>query len=312
MTRRAARLCRLLAAATLLFAATAASRAEVERRFSFSLSPEYRSDELSWSIAGEADGTNPNILSELDWRDLRAYGLRGGLEYRALRWLALGAEGSYAWITDGANTDSDYDRDDRRGLFSRSTAETDGYLLDAEAVVAVDFFARSARFGAAPLAGLAFYRQHLNDTSGVQRVDKETGETGPFPGLDSEYTAGWTGGFAGLKLWARPSRAISAALEARFYLADYGAEAVWNLRDDFKQNPSFRHDAGGEGWSVRLAAGWEFRPLWTLALYAGWRSFSAKDGTDTTFTKSDGVIKTRLNKSEWDSFQAGLKLTRAF
>ena len=36
----------------------------------FVFSAGYRKDELDWNIAGNINGNNPNILSELTWEDL--------------------------------------------------------------------------------------------------------------------------------------------------------------------------------------------------------------------------------------------------
>ena len=39
----------------------------------FTLSAGYRQDDLDWSIAGNDNGENPNILSELTWEDVESY-----------------------------------------------------------------------------------------------------------------------------------------------------------------------------------------------------------------------------------------------
>lgn len=41
-------------------------------RTSLSLDAGFRSDDLDWSIAGDADGNNPNILSELTWENIKS------------------------------------------------------------------------------------------------------------------------------------------------------------------------------------------------------------------------------------------------
>ena len=33
----------------------------------------YRRDDLDWNIAGDSNGNNPNILSELTWDDIESY-----------------------------------------------------------------------------------------------------------------------------------------------------------------------------------------------------------------------------------------------
>jgi hypothetical protein len=36
----------------------------------------YRVDDLNWNIAGDINGNNPNIISELTWDDLESYQLK--------------------------------------------------------------------------------------------------------------------------------------------------------------------------------------------------------------------------------------------
>jgi hypothetical protein len=43
---------------------------------SVNLSAGYRTDKLNWNIAGNRQGTNPDIRSELTWSDLRIYQLK--------------------------------------------------------------------------------------------------------------------------------------------------------------------------------------------------------------------------------------------
>jgi hypothetical protein len=40
------------------------------------LSAGYRTDTLNWHIAGNLQGTDPNVLSELTWSDLKIYQLK--------------------------------------------------------------------------------------------------------------------------------------------------------------------------------------------------------------------------------------------
>jgi len=42
----------------------------------FTLSTCYRVDELDWNIAGDINGNNPNVLSELAWDDVESYQLK--------------------------------------------------------------------------------------------------------------------------------------------------------------------------------------------------------------------------------------------
>ena len=100
--------------------------------FNFGLLAGYRIDQLDWNIAGNNAGTNPNILSELTWKDLEIYQVqfkpsvtlgnshRGGVRYHLRGMLGWGS------IVDGSNQDSDYAGDNRTLEFSRSNNSAGG------------------------------------------------------------------------------------------------------------------------------------------------------------------------------------------
>ncbi|MCJ7596536.1 MAG: hypothetical protein MUO52_17355, partial [Desulfobacterales bacterium] len=43
---------------------------------SLDLSNGYRVDDFDWNVAGNLSGTNPNIYSEVTWRDIEIYQVR--------------------------------------------------------------------------------------------------------------------------------------------------------------------------------------------------------------------------------------------
>ena len=68
----------LVLSLSLIFAATNAGGAEIKS--AIELSNGYRVDRLDWNIAGNLAGTNPNVLSELTWRDIEIYQFNIGLK----------------------------------------------------------------------------------------------------------------------------------------------------------------------------------------------------------------------------------------
>ena len=97
----------------------------------FTLSAGYRVDDLDWSIAGNINGNNPNVLSELTWDDVESYQvkLQGNFVWPNI--IALKGYVNYGWIFDGDNQDSDYLGDNRTLEFSRSNNSTDDdYVWD--------------------------------------------------------------------------------------------------------------------------------------------------------------------------------------
>lgn len=149
----------------------------------FTLSAGYRVDDLGWSIAGDINGNNPNVLSELTWDDVESYQLKfqGSIVWPDI--IAFRGYANYGWIFDGDNHDSDYLGDNRTFEFSRSNNSTDDdYVWDASLAIGYPF-----RFGHAvvgtitPLLGYSYHEQNLNIADGNQIIP----ELGPFSGLDS-------------------------------------------------------------------------------------------------------------------------------
>src|SRR5688500_9923420 len=73
-----------------------------------SLSFGYVEDNLSWSIAGNLNGENPNIYSELIWSDVRAAQMRFHFQFDFLNFLIFSSDFTGATIRTGSATDSDY------------------------------------------------------------------------------------------------------------------------------------------------------------------------------------------------------------
>ena len=103
----------------------------------------YRSDDLDFNIAGDINGNNPNIISELTWEDLESYQVKfqGSLVWPGI--IALKGSANYGWIFNGKNQDSDYGGDNRTFEYSRSNNNTDdNNVWDASLAVGYPF-----RFG---------------------------------------------------------------------------------------------------------------------------------------------------------------------
>ena len=86
----------------------------------FDLSAGYRTDSLSWSIAGDNNGHYVNILSELKWSDLTIYQLKLSNRTVIQERFLLRGHLDFGVVRSGSNRDSDYDGDDRTLEFSRS------------------------------------------------------------------------------------------------------------------------------------------------------------------------------------------------
>lgn len=277
----------------------------------FTVATGYRRDHFDWNIAGDSNGQNPNILSELTWKNLEIYQVGGKGTLTAGKYLSLRGALDFGWIYNGDNQDSDYNLDDRGGEFSRSNNKAnDGSVLDASIGMGVPWKTQVGThpFRITPLAGYSYHEQRLKILKGFQAIPA----TGPFGGLGSEYEAKWKGPWLGLDLWLKPAARWTLLGTFEYHWADYRADARWNLRTDLAQPKSFRHSADGSGIVGSLGIGYSLPNEWILNMSGQIQDWSTDSGLDTTFYRNGTTAQTRLNEVNWDSFSVTLGATRRY
>lgn len=264
-------------------------------------------EKLQWSIAA-SDGS-PNVLSELSFRSATTVVGVLGIRYRAPEW-SIGGEVSYGGLTGGTVQDDDYAIDNRQGLFSRSLSAIDGhYVLGIRASVDGTLW-HSERGEIRLMTGARYYEQRFHITRGIQIVPP----TGSFRGpLSSMFDARWYGTEIGLNGRARilETPIWVHAMGTWLPFVVYDARGWWNLRPDFQQNPSFRQDAYGWGWSLDL--GLSYMMSERIELGGGWRTlqFSAtRSGTIRQYLSNGNEPTGKLNEANAASNLFYLELTR--
>lgn len=296
------------------------SKPDIQLETTFSLSVGMRQDRFEWSVAGNKDGTDPNILSELTWSDVDSYQLHFSNRTCVGSFLYFRADFSYAWIRDGTLRDSDYDEDDRVGEYSRSISETnDDQLWDLSLGVGYPFFFMDRRLMVAPLMGGSLHKQNFQITDGRQVITWEDGPAiGPLSGLNSTYRAKWMGPWVGCDLRyliaqrsnSRPE--ISVGLSMELHWAAYEGEGNWNLRSDLEHPKSFEHNADGNGIVLGAELLIGLRSNLDLRLSAGYQHWDTRSGTDRKFRTDGTTSETRLNDVDWDSHSVMVGVTYHF
>ena len=286
----------------------------------FTLAAGVRRDRLQWTIAGNRNGTHPNILSELEWPDVDSYQFQLTSRTILAERLYLRAQLGYAWINDGWVRDSDYSGDNRSGEYSRSISESDDdrlwdVLLGVGRPISI-----GRHFMVAPLLGVSLHRQDLRIRNGSQVLTQPGGPPlGTLEGLNSTYQAEWFGAFLGcdLRYFFIPERAGFARMEGGLGLqwhwdARFEAEADWNLRSDFAHPKSFAQHADGEG--VSLDAEWVVwvTPRWAVSVSANYQKWETDPGRQRYFLANGSTAVTRLNAVEWESGSCMLGIAYEF
>lgn len=253
-----------------------------------------------FSIAGTKSGGPPNILSELEFLSLDSavYEIYAGIrEGRGALTLGYG----FGSMSGGIYRDSDYLRDDRQSIFSLSTGNADGNLyywnLDYSYRLLAD--ESEEKFNTSyldALIGFQEWHEKVKLTNGVQEFG---GTLGPFGGLSSTYEFIWKSYRIGLEGGLPIYKGFGLKGAAIFIpYNEYEGKGVWNLRTDFKQDPSFEHKASkGRGAQFEASVVYHVFPALTIDLgYRYWYIKSGK-GDDITYFSDGTASITQLNEA---------------
>jgi hypothetical protein len=270
----------------------------LQKKLQLDLSTGYQREDLKWSIAGNLDGQNPNIYSELQWKKVGGQSIAASLQWNF--WNKLMLMGAYqrVAIKSGTVRDNDYSGDNRTNPaydqlfdadkgFTRDMAIGLGYkLIDNET------------FYFTPYAGYSASKQslHLLDRSGQ------------YADLNSTYDTDWKGAFlkaiAGLKL----SKKITATAALAYHQADYNSKADWNLIPTFQHPVSYRHTA--KGYGIDASAGLQYAVTKNIGinLGGGYFTWQTGEGIDELFLSSGGSDKTQLNGVDRNGYKLSVGL----
>ena len=271
----------------------------------FLLSTGHRVDDLDFNIAGDINGNNPNIISELTWNDLESFQLNMAGKTTIHQLFMLRGSLAYSWIFDGENQDSDYLGDDRTLENSRSNNNSDeGNMRDASFGIGWQFTFGRSDFVMAPVIGYSYHEQNLTMTDGYQTIPP----SGRFSGLDSTYETEWKGPFIGLDFTFRRDEKrkikpdIETFLRIEYHMADFYAEADWNLRTDFAHPKSFEHEADGYGFILNTGVKFLFNYNWLLNVNLDYQNWSADPGIIRFFNSDGTTSMQQLNEVNWTSY----------
>jgi hypothetical protein len=282
------------------------------------LSAGYRRDKLTWSIAGNLQGTDPNVRSELSWSDLDIYQLKLANRTVIKEHVTIRGHLDYGSVTTGNNRDSDYNGDDRTQEFSRSLNGVDGNnVWDGSIGIGPRFSFFNAEIEICPLVGYAVSEQDLNIVDGFQAISALpplTPPVGPIAGLDSRYQTRWQGPWIGADVSLStpctegPFNRITVLFTCEYHWVDYDADANWNLRADYQHPVSFTHEAEGTGFVVGTKILFSGKNRWGLNVGMTMQEMTTDPGLDRIYYADGSTADTRLNEVEWRAFtfEAGL------
>jgi hypothetical protein len=261
---------------------------EVESTITYGIGA--RNTTVDWNIAGNLQGTGPNVISELIWRDIKSHQVSlGGIWTEGDYFLQ--ASGEYGKVHSGENQDSDYRQDDRQDEFSRSVNNAGkGYMLDAEVNYGRNFII-SPNLKTSVSLGYGEHRQHLKMYDGTQVIG-----SADLTGLDSLYQANWKG--------PQIDFGINYLYNKNAFLANYtyqdielNAHTNWNLRSDLQHPVSMTQVGNGSGSKLSIGIERAVSNFSSVSLLLSRYNYAAS-GTHT-FHLLSGDASQKLNEVNW-------------
>jgi hypothetical protein len=251
-----------------------------------------QSQSLCWSIAGNANGKNPNVLSELTWK--RLDGVEADLNIQWMvghRWLVV-LPASLGLVLSGRVTDCDYEGEDRASRVACSEVSgSGGYTIQTYPHFGY-LFRAGEHIQLMPEVGYQFCKQLFPLKDGATR-------------LNSSYRPRWYG--PGFSLEARTSKTgkIGSSLSVNYFQMDYRADANWNLIETVEHPVSFSHKAKGYGIEPVVQVHYDLSSSLQFLLKCSYSHWSTGKGEDTLYRIDETLSLTQLNDVTWNVFSAG-------
>ncbi|MDR3346984.1 MAG: hypothetical protein LBN32_00055 [Helicobacteraceae bacterium] len=227
--------------------------------------------DFHWQISGV--GGTPNVLSELDWHDMRSQRLNLGIEASIDQFNAELLSSFYV-VEKGKVRDSDYEQNNKRDEYSRSYGDSSSSEFMNFAAFVGWRLPLSESLELLPQIGYRYARDKYKYNDGRQMIPYIK----PIEGADSSYRYETHSIGSRAKLLFAPSALIDrVAITGGFFWCDYKADAYWNLRDlHFTQTVT-----GYEG-ELGLEALWRLSDAFSFFAQYEYRVISAENGTDRT------------------------------
>lgn len=258
---------------------------------------------FDWSIAGNAAGTSPNILSELIWENLKGPGFGLDIKYHITNRLSIKATNQYSSIAKGEAEDTDYADDNRQSAFYYDLLNANkGYLYNADLQLSYQLL-KFGEFSINPIAGLSYDQQKFHLLESANNPDSK--------GLNSTYEARYKGFDFGAEFVLKMQKfSIGAAVLGGFYT--YSAKANWNLIPDFAKPVSFTHKANSFALSGDINLAVPLNKSLQVELNYKINNINTYSGVDKAYFNSRATEETQFNGANFSKNAVLLGLNFSF
>jgi hypothetical protein len=273
----------------MLFCVHTCMAQDLAGKLQLSITGGYGQQNLRWSIAGNANGQNPNILSELKWKNVG-----GPVTAACMRWSFYGGwqlEGEYErlFFLSGKVSDTDYGSDDRTNeVYSAQLRAGRGGAGSWQAGLAYRIPVTN-EFSITPSAGYGTFYQSFYLFG--------------FNGLNSTYKTKWTGPYVQALCSIGVTKKLFANAGLHYSQVQYRASANWNLISAFSHPESFRHTANGYGINAHASVLYRASGMHSIGIKGSYSRWQTGRGIDELYLAAGGSQQTQLNEVQSKGWQ---------
>lgn len=296
----------LLLSSSLLHAQTVPSpihKDPQKYRFRFSVLSGYQQENFSWSIAGNSSGTNPNIYSELIWKNLSGPLAGAELEFNIWRSFWIRSSISRLFIVSGKVTDMDYQGDNRTnrsyyGAFDSDKGNSFSWRTTLEYKIPL-----TASISLSPAIGYVYHIQSLyllSDNAGLGNNK-----------LRSTYATNYEGATIGARAAFILTKKFSLEPSLYYDQIKYHGKADWNLITTFEHPLSFEDIANGYDIKTGIKANYSWKDYCSFFLAGNYFYSNTGTGTDRLYQTNGQQPLTQFNGATrhfW-AIKAGISLS---
>ncbi|NIG56713.1 hypothetical protein [Chitinophaga sp. Cy-1792] len=239
----------------------------------------------SWSVAGNSEGANPNVLSELKWKQQAGIGAGMNVMAYPLRHWLLYVSYLRTGTVSGTATDNDYAGDNRtRITYSGHFAANHGYMDEVYTGIGYTFLLKKLVLTATGGYTATAQLNYLLPADAATPAD-----------LSSTYKNTWKGVAVGVFANISLEKKLQLIPGIAYYQQRYYAAGNWNLISAFSHPLSFAHNANGYGIRFQLQGRYACNHMFGVLAGATWHYAATGHGAETLYLKEGGTAGTRMN-----------------
>jgi hypothetical protein len=256
-----------------------------ETKLSLATGIAFEINNLDWSIAGNLQGQMPNVLSELQFKDITSRGIYIEGIYKPITALQVGVYLQHNKVVRGNGIDTDYETDNRTGLTYQELFHSNKGFKKVFNINAQYLLLKGNVFYFATGVDLGLISQDFNIQS--QKFDH----------LNSRYKGIWKK--AGINVSGKYKLYNKMSLTSTLFygFVAFKAEADWNLIQIFQHPVSFRQEANGRELKGSLRVDYIVNRLVTFNITGMAGNMRVFNGVDISFLTNRNEISTKLNSA---------------